>query len=168
MRNYLSDISIEEIYKKAGVNPPLVERFWSKVTKKSNQECWNWTGVLTDKGYGYIQHNKIRYLCHRISWLLAYQKMPKLDLLHSCDNPICVNPKHLREGIQQENIEDMVNRNRQAKGEQAGSKLTKNNVINIRKLASKGLMYKDIAKIYNVDNSTISVIVNYKSWKHIL
>lgn len=38
---------------------------------------------------------------------------------HTCDVPACVNPDHLIEGTQADNVHDMVDRDRQAKGPRA-------------------------------------------------
>ena len=82
----------------------LIDRFWEKVDKSS--ECWNWLGVKS-KGYGQIKVNGKHRYAHRISWDLHYGVyLGNLDILHSCDNPSCVNPKHLSLGTHKENMAD--------------------------------------------------------------
>lgn len=90
----------------------LQERFWSKVNRGSDEDCWEWKGALT-KGYGSILAGDTTTLSHRVSWALANGNLPdELVVRHKCDNPPCVNPAHLELGTQTENVEDMISRNR--------------------------------------------------------
>jgi len=89
------------------------ERFWSKVSK--GKSCWIWMAnrlktsrwKAHPRSYGRFWHeDKIQY-AHRVSYLLTVGKIAKgLCIIHSCDNPRCVNPKHLRPATHQENIAD--------------------------------------------------------------
>lgn len=78
--------------------------------------CWIWKGAKTDKGYGKVFglfHGRYQtYRAHRISWQLFHGQIPddKPHILHSCHNPSCVNPMHLRPGTNAENVQDRVNR----------------------------------------------------------
>ena len=101
----------------------LKERFWSKVDKTPglgpNGDCWEWMGKAQRKyGYGSIKIEKKMHTVHRVSYVLTFNKFlnSKINLNHICDNTKCVNPSHLFEGSQADNIRDMVNKNRHAKG----------------------------------------------------
>lgn len=88
--------------------------------------------------------------------------------LHSCDNPPCVNPRHLRWGSRQENADDMLERNRAARGEKIqNSKLTVPEVLEIRTLRIKGLTLQGIAERYGVTKSTVGKIVRREGWTHV-
>jgi hypothetical protein len=89
------------------------ERFWSFVEKGSERECWAWLGCKTHNGYGQVRFDGRARRAHRISWVLANGRSTTLLILHSCDNPSCVNPSHLREGSAAENTADMMERGRQ-------------------------------------------------------
>src|SRR3954468_12409974 len=99
---------------------PLETRFWAQVDKRGPDECWPWTGCYRSNGYGMIarggRHSQEQ--AHRISFELHNGPIPatarRADsfVLHSCDNPACVNPAHLRIGSARENTHDMVARGR--------------------------------------------------------
>jgi hypothetical protein len=145
----------------------LEERFWSKVNK--TEFCWIWTASVKKNGYGQIGYNGTKLYAHRLSWELNNGTIPEDKLvLHKCDNPKCVNPDHLFIGTTQDNINDKIDKNRQAKGEINGmSKLTDINIIDIRKKYHEGIKNRDLCKEYNVSHSTIHRIVFNRSWKHI-
>ena len=72
-----------------------------------------WTGSKNNMGYGRISVKGKVKLTHRISWEMTKQPIPKgVSILHKCDNPLCVNPEHLMEGTQKDNMRDMSEKNR--------------------------------------------------------
>lgn len=91
------------------------ERLWSRVSKLPSG-CWEWQGYRMPFGYGQMGIGKRLVLTHRLAWELTNGPIPDgLVLRHSCDNPPCVNPGHLSLGTQQDNVNDMVQRNRGAR-----------------------------------------------------
>lgn len=89
------------------------ERFWSKVDKSG--ECWNWSGTLSDQGYGKFVVQKKQLKAHRLAWGLLIGELSKGDQLdHRCRNRRCVNPSHLRIVTNKQNGEH--------KGQQARNK----------------------------------------------
>ena len=88
-------------------------RFWSKVDKTDG--CWNWMGALKETGYGAfrLKGAKATVPSHRYAWEQTRGPIPKDKwLLHTCDNPRCVNPDHLYLGTHQDNVDDMIERGR--------------------------------------------------------
>lgn len=91
----------------------LEKRFWSKVAKLGDNECWEWQA---GKSYGYgaffIDGNNTA--AHRVAWKLHNQcDIPEgKRILHKCDNPGCCNPKHLYCGTQSDNMQDVAIRER--------------------------------------------------------
>jgi len=83
-----------------GINQEsLKRRFWGKVDKKGPDECWLWTASKTDDGYGKLGKGT-KYggweHAHIVAYRLMIGEIPiGLELDHLCQNPSCVNPKHL-------------------------------------------------------------------------
>lgn len=79
--------------------------------------CWNFKGCKTKTGYGRLRVNGVHWMAHRYS-LSCHLGRPIADgmvVMHLCDNPSCVNPEHLKEGTQKENIEDCIQKGRATK-----------------------------------------------------
>lgn len=154
------------------------ERFWSKVNK-AESGCWNWTRNPGSSGYAHIGLPGGRHVgVHRYSWELHNGPIPDgLWVLHRCDNRICVNPDHLFLGTPQDNALDMVAKGRNLPSViasrsrpgvlNAKAKLNDQKVVEIRRLRSRGLVYREIAEIYDVALETIIAVVNGKTWKHV-
>ena len=140
--------------------------------------CWQWTGPLSKQGYGHF--SKIESgkgfgrgtAAHRFSYeLFKGPILPGLFVLHSCDNPACVNPAHLDVGTQKTNMRDCVSRGRfrgfwKAKRGSANqlAKLTEADVIDIR---SSSLSIKALAEKYGVDRTNVHQILTGKTWAHV-
>lgn len=95
---------------------PIDERFWKFVRK--TRGCWEWNGYRTREGYGRIWYRNIQEGAHRVSIFLATGRFPvKGEMVcHTCDNPACVNPKHLYFGNVVTNAYDCVMRKRHVEG----------------------------------------------------
>ena len=96
---------------------PLEQRFWAKVERLGPDDCWVWTAAKAEFGYGLIQVQSpdgswTLTFAHRVSARLAGMHIDGYAVLHSCDNPPCVNPSHLRPGTLRENTADMLERKR--------------------------------------------------------
>lgn len=87
-----------------------MERFWNKVNKTEN--CWEWQGGKDRDGYGHIRVEGKLWQAHRFSTLLDGRDPAGKVVMHQCDNPSCVNPKHLKLGTQADNVYDMVAKKR--------------------------------------------------------
>jgi len=94
----------------------LADRFWNKVNKTDG--CWEWGANRNPSGYGRFRLNGRMEVAHRVGYSLAFGQIPDgLFILHSCDNPPCVNPSHLRAGTKADNMRDMVQRGRNSNWE---------------------------------------------------
>lgn len=149
---------------------PITERFWSKVDKKGVDDCWLFTSNHGGTQYGMLSVPKGQeYFAHRISWIIHNGSIPDgLLVLHTCDVPKCVNPKHLFLGTNQDNMDDMVKKGRSLKGvKHPSSRLTDTQVKEIRRLHHMGNSQTVLARLYGVSQTLISAIVRRKKWTHI-
>lgn len=90
---------------------PLLERFLSKVDK--TDKCWLWTGAKNKQGYGSLKISGRQCRANRISYQLFNGDIPNGHfVMHTCDNPACVNPAHLITGSPKENTQDMFKKGR--------------------------------------------------------
>ena len=140
-------------------------------------ECITTKTITTDVG-GYKIANVMgrRVRAHRLVAHLFHGldlHDTKSYVLHSCDNPACINPEHLRIGSARENMQDCIKRGRhrppKSNGEANGmAKLTKSMVDDIRAMYSKEkkVTYEDIAVLYDISVSSVSLIINRKTWKY--
>lgn len=86
-----------------------------KVNKETG--CWEFSGCKTAGGYGRIRVKGVHWMAHRyaLSEFLGRPIREGMVVLHLCDNPPCVNPEHLREGTQRENVQDCITKGRARK-----------------------------------------------------
>lgn len=112
--------------------------FWSKVDKREADECWPWLGTVNHRGYGRLSNKPATHIA------LSLDGRPRpvgAMALHSCDNPPCCNPAHLRWGTAADNVADMVSRKRHSMNRKTecikGHPLAGENLI-VRKNGQRG------------------------------
>lgn len=127
--------------------------FWRRVDNSSGADgCWPWTGYKTAAGYGrVVMHGKYTG-AHRVALELTIGKNPpdKPFACHSCDNPECCNPAHLRWATHQDNVDDKVKRGR------ARSSPRKIDYLVAAKMRSEGSSYRQIADVFGVNQSSVA------------
>jgi len=132
-----------------------------------------WTINKFNNGNGYRRYEKringkrVKFYLHIESYKMHKGEIPQgLYVRHLCNNTGCFNPEHLDIGTQKDNMQDAVKAGRQAKGTKIPqSKLNEEKVLEIRKLRAEGMSQHKIAKMYGVQQSTISRVVNRIDWK---
>lgn len=148
------------------------QRFWSNVNKSHPDSCWEWQGVINSNGYGTLKVGQRAWLATRLLWTWLHGEIPQgMCVLHKCDNPPCVNPDHLFLGTRKDNYDDMVAKGRlnRARGEHQGSaKMTADKVRELRRLYEKeGKTQIEISGIMGIHQTTVSRIIERRTWKHV-
>jgi len=168
-----------------------IAKFWSNVNVGKNRQCWEWTRGRQGAGYGaaYIDDGsgrRVQMLAHRVACAIAHGPAPdgKASALHSCDNPPCCNPAHLRWGSQKENTADAIDRDRaspppsntayrrrdtQPKGGEVWNQtLTEEQVRKIWRLhLAGGMTTGQIAEAVGAKQHVVADVARGRSWRHL-
>lgn len=118
----------------------------------TDRGCWEWSGTRRSDGYGRVTVNSRDTLAHRAMWEEVHRKIipSGLHVLHSCDNPPCVNPAHLKLGTPLQNTRDMSVKLR------GHHKLTYDQADEIRGLRfERKTPFRTLAVTYGVTHKTI-------------
>lgn len=159
-------------YRKAAAGLSFMEKlkneagFWARVDARGEDECWEWQGSMSHGGYGvYAPMAGVLLRAHRIAFALANGSIDE-DLLvcHHCDNPPCVNPKHLFLGTPKDNTVDMI-----VKGRKKVHRGESNNMSKITSADAAAIFVDkrtnaEIAKQYGVTPTLASQIRARKIW----
>lgn len=95
-----------------------LNRFWSFVDIRTDDECWPWMGGRLPKGYGHFTFRRKAIKAHRLSYFINTGIDPNESIVcHKCDNPPCCNPGHLFAGTHKSNAEDRSAKGRSAFGD---------------------------------------------------
>jgi hypothetical protein len=141
----------------------LSERFWRHVPKQPDGECWEWQGTRQSHGYGHLRWGGKQVYAHRVAYLLANGQVPRgVHVMHSCDNPPCVNPQHLSTGSRTDNMQDMVRRGRQRHG---GALFGWGQVEALRERYRGGERQIDLAVEFGVSPSSMHNLISGKTYR---
>jgi len=131
-------------------------------------DCIEWAGHKNPRGYGRRRVNGRLVMAHRVAYEEANGPIPAgLVVMHSCDNPGCVNPRHLSVGTPADNNTDRDSKGRQARlrGERNGmAVLTLDRAIEV---AKDPRIYPLIAAEYGISIPTVSAIKVGRLWPDI-
>jgi hypothetical protein len=152
---------------------PTIVRYLSKVDQSAGSDgCWPWTGAKDPDGYGIFWDGTYRPNgtghCVRVTRWTYQQFIGEIPsghhLLHSCDNPPCVNPSHLWTGTEKDNHQDRETKGRggQPKGSKHyASKLTDDQVRAIRvRYAAGGVSMKALGAEFGVTAPRVHAVVH--------
>ena len=150
----------------------LPEAFaWYQSTPMPSVGCWDWQGGQLDRdGYGEFSYGSGSAMrAHRASYLIHVGEIPDgLLVRHTCDRRICVMPSHLIVGTNDDNMRDMVERERARRGEgHHNSKMSEDSVREVRALFAAGGTKKGLGRQFGVSDHTIHQIVTGVTWSHV-
>lgn len=157
-----------------------IVRFFAKVRTAAPHECWVWTGARTNAddqhgcGHGRFHYNGELVMATWFMWaVVCAGRLPegaKRFLLHRCNNPPCVNPRHLYPGSLADNAVQMYEQGRgpNNRGSRHGrAKLTEAKVIEIRTRRAMGVPCAELAAEFGVSVSLIQHIQRRLVWTHV-
>lgn len=163
-KDFFCNIKCASDYKK-GI--PIKQRL-EKFTVKSDSGCWIWVGSKTKLGYGKLTVSNKTTLAHRASWACTYGEIPDgMCVLHKCDNPKCINPKHLFLGTYFDNTRDMISKGRKSPTHCEFSGVAKVNADQVSKIRERLLMgdvQSQIGIDFGLTQSAISRIKTKSNW----
>ncbi len=148
---------------------------------KKVKACWLWTGSIDKNGYGLTTYRGKLTKAHRAAYTEFKGSPGELFVLHTCDTPACVRPKHLFLGTQKDNVQDMLSKGRgyvqteahrlfqkTKVGERnSHAKLTEEDVLTIRARYAAGEKMIRMEEEYKVSYACIQFICHKRSWKHL-
>lgn len=151
------------------------DRFWSKVDRGEPEECWLWRGThrtpnpcgLVYGDFGVSDEDRsLNLRAHRFAYTLAKGEIPDgMLVMHSCDEPLCVNPAHLFAGTNADNNRDCAEKGRSTYGERNPRvKLTE---AQVHEILASDESCAALAEKYGVHNSAISNIRIGKKWSKV-
>lgn len=151
------------------INREYIEK-WS--IPEPNSGCWLWLGGAhgVRKTRPRIETRRDGVVSVELAYRAAYRvfvgSIPeKLFVCHHCDNPMCVNPDHLFIGSHKDNMKDMREKRRQAKGDRVHlAKLSEDDVKRIRELRPKRRFTSQVARELGLSYQAVWLVLTGKTW----
>ncbi len=145
-------------------------RFARLVGEPNANGCREWLGSRNKDGYGQFWGGKAMIKAHRFVFIRENGPLPadKRVVMHSCDNPGCVELSHLSAGTDLENVRHMyeVERSRHAAREENGNaRLTEKEVSDLRAFHRIGFTQAALARQFGIAQSHVGRIVRQENWK---
>ena len=137
------------------------------ITYEVNERgCWVSTSHrFNHKGYADVCRNGQRKKLHRYVYELeSGENIPAgLVILHECDNPACINFKHMSLGTTSDNNKDKTDKKRQTRWEEVHT--AKLSMAEVKRIKGDPRSQRVIGREYGVCHSTIGRIKREENWK---
>lgn len=150
------------------LTPVQEAKFWAKVSVGGPDECWPWTGAVTDQGMAKFSIRKRYYKAHRVVAALDGREPADRQAIRTCGSTICCNPRHIVLGGVDENSAIARKTGRYATCQSGArnpmAKLTDDQVSEIKARIIAGETNLDIAEDFPVSHSMVSLIRRGKAW----
>ena len=127
--------------------------------------CWVWNGHKDEKKYPLVSFRGKPWRVHRLVAHCEGLNITGRLVCHRCDNPPCINPKHLFVGTSKDNVADCIRKMRHQHGEDHWkTKLLEDDVVYMR---SSGKSVRVLMKEFDMSQTGIESILNRKTWSHV-
>ncbi len=157
------------------ITPSFEVRYWEKVERRNDAECWYWAAHKNSKGYGQFGIGGKAVKATHVAIALDGRPLPPgAIVMHSCDNPSCVNPKHLLAG----SVAD-YNADRKRKGRYPNTFPSTKRAIGVdngravmtvdiaKQIKESSLSCQKLARHFGVGVSTVSDVRRGRTWRHV-
>lgn len=150
---------------------PYARTFFYAALASETDECIVWPFSRDAKGYamfalpGYKSRRGHR-LIYQIATgeTLGHEEL----VMHSCDNPPCLNPRHLSKGTNADNLGDMVRKGRSHHGQRHYmTRLSEDQARQVRELRRRGVPSTAVAEQFGISASSVRSIASGETWKHL-
>lgn len=147
----------------------LALKLWEWSERDLETGCWVWQRARAGKKlvsgggqYPALRVNGSQTRGHRLSYMVFRGDIPpKLQVMHTCHNSLCVNPRHLEPGTNAENAYE------KALAGRAPARLTVIEVGAIRGRCAAGELQRVVAEDFGIAQADVSNIVNRKYWRYV-
>jgi hypothetical protein len=142
------------------------ESFWARVDRSGGPDaCWLWMRGRFSSGYGCVWYAGKLRLTHRMAYYITHGHWPVVCRHGNGCAKHCVNPAHLANGTQADNMADRVRDGTVAVGTRnAVAKLDDASVREIRTLLAEREPHSGLARRFGVSRCAISDIARGRTW----
>jgi hypothetical protein len=126
------------------------------------ENCWLWKGHRNKSGYGRTCFKRRLFLAHRLSYLLFVGVIPPgMNVCHTCDAPLCVNPSHLWLGTHKDNAMDKALKGRSIKGRKMNQQYSENEILAIKDIFKLQLKSRVFKSFFNISKGVYEHLKEY-------
>lgn len=135
-----------------------------------SDECQLWPFARSIDGYGKIKYKGRTRSAHRLVFFLVNGHDPSV-VRHTCDVPLCCNPRHLIGGTHADNAMDRLSRSRQYKGSRNSSVLlTEEQILEIKREFDNCIgdfPTSKVAEKYGISARRVRNIIYRRTWQQV-
>lgn len=129
--------------------------------------CWVWQRSKSSTGYGLACWDGKQIKAHRLSYQTFRGEIGDMHVLHTCHNPSCVNPQHLRLGTHAENMQEKAAAGRAYRMNGAANHNAKLDEAIVRTIRNSPKTGGQLAKEIGVSRTLVNMVRRNEIWSHV-